>query len=260
MMPSPSRGPRRSTIGWRRRWRRVTRRRSPTIAPRRPMPARPIRRMSISCRCTWPSARQARARTDARSIGRLRWGTCRWRLTPSTKPHPEERRAAARLEGWSPSFETRPCGPLLRMRQIALRRVRQRDALFLHELLEFAGLEHLTDDVTAAHELALHVELRDGRPLAEFLDALAQLRVDQDVDAVELHAELAQALDDGGREAALREHRRALHEQQHVVLADLVANAIKNLRLAHIDLLKRPSGRGSDLNIRPLRPLRHGGQ
>ena len=39
-----------------------------TIAPRRRMPATPIRPMSISCRCTSPSARQARARTDARSI------------------------------------------------------------------------------------------------------------------------------------------------------------------------------------------------
>src|SRR4030095_1538942 len=156
------------------------------------------------------------ARTDARSIGRLRWGTCRWHLTPSTSSGG----------------------------------VRDRDALFLEELLELAGLEHPADDVAAAHELALHVELRDGRPLAEFLDALAQLRVDQDVDAMELHAELAQALDDGGREAALREHRSALHEQQHVVLGDLVTDAIKNLRLAHIRFPKRPRRRGSGLEYK----------
>jgi hypothetical protein len=53
---------------------------------------------------------------------------------------------------------------------------------------------------------------------------------------VELDAELAQHVDDGGREAALREDRRALHEQQHVVLADLVADAIEH-SVAHGDLL-----------------------
>src|SRR5262249_23047049 len=103
-----------------------------------------------------------------------------------------------------------------------------------------AGLEHLADDVAAADELALDVELRDGRPLAEVLDALAQLRVDQDVDAVELHAELAQHVDDGGREPALREHRRALHEQEHLVLAELVADALEHLGFAHINLLEAP--------------------
>src|ERR1700760_3430978 len=33
------------------------------------------------------------------------------------------------------------------------------EALFLHQALQFAGLEHLTDDVAAADEFALHVEL-----------------------------------------------------------------------------------------------------
>src|SRR5882724_277452 len=224
----PNRGPKPSTTGWRAPWRRATRRRWPTIAPRRPMPARPIRPTSISCPFTWPLVRQVLARTDARCIVPSRWQISRWRRTPSTSE--------------------------------ALGRVGQRDALVLHELAELAGLVHLADDVAAAHEFALDVELRDGRPLAEFLDALTQFRVDQDVDAVELHAELAQHLDDGGREAALREHRRALHEQQHVVLADLVADALEHLGFAHIDLLKRLEGRGSECNIRPSGPLRHGGQ
>src|SRR6476659_3701972 len=97
--------------------------------------------------------------------------------------------------------------------------VLERDALVLHELLELAGFEHLADDVAAADELTLHIALRDGRPLAELLDALTQGGVDQDVDAVELDAELAQHVHHRGREAALGEHRRALHEQKHVVLA-----------------------------------------
>src|SRR5476651_958387 len=40
-----------------------------------------------------------------------------------------------------------------------------RHALVLERLLQFAGLEHLAHDVAAAGELALHVELRDGRPV-----------------------------------------------------------------------------------------------
>src|SRR3546814_5496734 len=70
--------------------------------------------------------------------------------------------------------------------------------------------------------LALHVELRDGRPVAEVLDALADAGVLQHVDAFELHIEVREDLDDGGREAALREHRRALHEKHHLVVVALL--------------------------------------
>jgi hypothetical protein len=70
-----------------------------------------------------------------------------------------------------------------RSRGPQLSRVRERDALFLEQLLELAGLEHLADDVAATDELTLHIELGDGRPLAEFLDALAQVVVGQDVEA-----------------------------------------------------------------------------
>src|SRR5690606_582028 len=38
------------------------------------------------------------------------------------------------------------------------------DALVLEEVLQLARLEHLADDVAAADELALDVELRNGRP------------------------------------------------------------------------------------------------
>ena len=40
------------------------------------------------------------------------------------------------------------------------------DALVVEQLLQLALLEHLADDVAAADELALDVELRDGRPVA----------------------------------------------------------------------------------------------
>src|SRR2546421_630957 len=48
-----------------------------------------------------------------------------------------------------------------------------RQALLLEQALQFAGLEHLAHDVAAADELALHVELRNGRPAGIGLDALA---------------------------------------------------------------------------------------
>ena len=48
-------------------------------------------------------------------------------------------------------------------------------ALLVEQGLEFASLEHFTDDVAATDELALDVELGNGRPARIFLDALAQL-------------------------------------------------------------------------------------
>src|SRR5688572_21743005 len=55
-----------------------------------------------------------------------------------------------------------------------------------NQLLQLARLEHLLHDVAAADELALHVELRDGRPVGELLDALADLRVLQHDDGGEV--------------------------------------------------------------------------
>src|SRR3546814_3629517 len=79
------------------------------------------------------------------------------------------------------------------------------DAAGVQQVGQFAGLEHLADDVAAAHELALDVELRDGRPGRIVLDPVADRRVLEHVDALELDAEVAQHLNDYGREAALRE-------------------------------------------------------
>src|SRR5512145_1926036 len=47
-------------------------------------------------------------------------------------------------------------------------------ALLGEELLQLARLEHLGDDIAAADELALDEQLRNGRPVGIFLDALAQ--------------------------------------------------------------------------------------
>src|SRR6266705_2827161 len=67
-------------------------------------------------------------------------------------------------------------------------------ALVLEQALQLAGLEHLADDVAAADELALDVELRDGRPAREFLDALPQLVVLEHVEALIGHAEIVEDL------------------------------------------------------------------
>ena len=61
-----------------------------------------------------------------------------------------------------------------------------RGAGLLQQGLELAGLVHLGHDVRAADEFAGHVQLRDGRPVRVFLDALADFVVLQHVDRHQL--------------------------------------------------------------------------
>src|ERR1700732_2198453 len=106
------------------------------------------------------------------------------------------------------------------------------DALLLEELLQFAGLEHFADDVAAADKLALDVELRDRRPVREFLDPLAYARVGQHVDAFELDPDMAEDLHHSGGKPALRKDRRSLHEQHDGGLGDVLADTLLN-RVVH---------------------------
>src|SRR5688572_15317585 len=101
-------------------------------------------------------------------------------------------------------------------------RIRSRlgDLLLFDELLKLASLEHLHHDVRAADELALDVELRNGRPFRIVLDALPDLRILEDIDGLERDAEMVEDGDGAAREAALREQGGSLHEQDDVVLAD----------------------------------------
>src|SRR5271169_4179878 len=71
-----------------------------------------------------------------------------------------------------------------------------RDALVLERLLQFAGLEHLAHDVAAANELALHVELRDSRPVGIGLDAVPQVDGIQHVEAFVGDAQMVEDLHD----------------------------------------------------------------
>src|SRR3954447_19450966 len=93
------------------------------------------------------------------------------------------------------------------------------------QLLQLATFEHLHHDVGASDELALHVELRNGRPIGIFLDALADVRVLEDVDGFIFRAKAVENGDRAAREAALREERGALHEQHDVVLLDEIGDA-----------------------------------
>ena len=68
---------------------------------------------------------------------------------------------------------------------------------------QFARLEHLAGDVGAADELALDVELRDRRPVGEFLDSLTDFGVLEDVDADHRRAEIVENLHHLTGEAAL---------------------------------------------------------
>ena len=85
-------------------------------------------------------------------------------------------------------------------------------------LLEVARGVHLLHDVAAAEELAVDVELRDGRPARVLLDAVANGGIGEHVDRLEGHARLLQDADHLGREAALREVLVAFHEENDTVL------------------------------------------
>src|SRR3712207_1015726 len=114
------------------------------------------------------------------------------------------------------------------------------DAAFCEVLLQLARLEHLADDVAAADEFALDVELRDGRPVGVFLDALAELVGVEHVDALVVDAEVVEDADHLGREAAHRKLRRALHEQHDVVRLHLAVDP--TLDVAHTPDLLYASG------------------
>src|ERR1043166_4442100 len=133
-----------------------------------------------------------------------------------------------------------------------------KDAFLFEHLLQFAGLEHLADDVATADEFALDIKLRDRRPVREFLDALAHGRVGQYVDAFELDPHMAEDLHDGRGEAALRKDRRALHEEHDRRVGDLLADAVLygNVHLGPRLKKGRSGGCGLWLHVWSIRPER----
>lgn len=82
---------------------------------------------------------------------------------------------------------------------------------------QLAILEHFSHDITATDKIAVYVELRDGGPVAVFLDALADVGISQNVDAFIRYVEMIENLHDGGRKAALGKARGAFHKKHNVL-------------------------------------------
>jgi hypothetical protein len=86
--------------------------------------------------------------------------------------------------------------------------------------VQLTALVHFAHDVAAAHELALDIELRDRRPIREFLDSISDLAVGEHVDRFVFADQLVQNPGDGGGEAAARRKGRSLHEKDNGIAAD----------------------------------------
>lgn len=99
----------------------------------------------------------------------------------------------------------------------------------LQHRLQFAGLKHLHHDVAAADEGLVDVELWDRWPVAEALDAFANLRILNHVDRVEFCAALLQDGDRASRESAHWELWRAFHEEHDLVGVEDLLNAVVSL-------------------------------
>ena len=86
---------------------------------------------------------------------------------------------------------------------------------FGQQLLQLAALVHLDGDVAAADQLAVDVELREGRPVRIGLQRFAHFRVFENIHVRKLRLAGAQGAHGLGRKSALREIGRALHVQHH---------------------------------------------
>ncbi|KAL7541509.1 hypothetical protein ACHAWF_006954, partial [Thalassiosira exigua] len=79
-------------------------------------------------------------------------------------------------------------------------------------------LIHFNHDIGPPDEFSAHVQLRNGRPLREDLDALTDLLVSQHVDRLELDVVRLEDLAGSVGESALGEELRSLHEKEDGVV------------------------------------------
>ena len=118
-----------------------------------------------------------------------------------------------------------------------MRVVRMWNALVMDELMQLARLEHLSHDVAAAHEFALHIQLGNCWPVGKGLDAVANTHVVQNVHVLERYSEMIEHLRDLRRKTALGKLRGALHEQHDVVAGDRLADPIMDgVLVGHLQL------------------------
>jgi hypothetical protein len=108
---------------------------------------------------------------------------------------------------------------------------RSRHAFVFQQRLEFAGLEHLADDIAAAHELTLEVKLGNSRPIGEFLDPLAKSFVGEHIHVVKRHPQMVEDLHHLIGEPAHWLLGCPLHVQHDVVAGHGIADGFN--RVAH---------------------------
>src|ERR1700759_4244876 len=134
-----------------------------------------------------------------------------------------------------------------------------RNTLVGKQLLQLAGLEHLADDVATADELALDVELRNGRPVRIDLDAVAQVGGLQNVEALVADADVVEDLHHLTGKTALRKLRRALHEKHDVVRLHFAVDEFLDAHLRFLipasPLRSRLPGRSLTHPCNPTLPL-----
>src|SRR5262249_33533939 len=109
--------------------------------------------------------------------------------------------------------------------------------------LQLARLEHFAHDVTTADEFALHIKLGNGGPIGIVLDALADFRISQHIDALVVDADIVEDLDQLARETTLRELWGALHEENDVVGLYFVVDEFVDA--AHIPFLSHADSRSA---------------
>jgi hypothetical protein len=100
---------------------------------------------------------------------------------------------------------------------------------FLEQRFQFAALKHFADDVAAADEFAFDVELRDGRPVGEFLHALADFLIGQHVHVVIRDAHVVEDANDHVGEPALGLLGGAFHEQHDRMFAHGLADLVLDI-------------------------------
>ncbi len=110
------------------------------------------------------------------------------------------------------------------------------DAVLFEQGVQFAGQGHLGDDVTASNKLAFDIELGNGRPVREILDALTNTFVGQDVHVGVVDPDEVQDTGHAARETALGHVFGAFHVEHDIVALDGFFDLC--LCVAHLTLLE----------------------
>ena len=92
--------------------------------------------------------------------------------------------------------------------------------------MQIATVEHLLDNIAAAHEFLIDVQLWNGWPVRVRFDAFTNLLVFQDVDRGVVGYQGIEDAHGGRGKSALRLLWRAFHEQHHAIRTDKRIDAL----------------------------------